>query len=178
MSLLLNKIGTLSIVAATLFGMSMGAHATNDANSATVNFAGKLIASTCTPSWSSKSSEIDFGEVSVTDFGSSVGSSAKSRDFTLSLSGCDESIQKVKVTASGTPDSAYADAYKNSGDATGVGIELKTGNEILSNGASHEFLVTDANTDMNFTAELVNTTSSAPVKGGVAGTVTLNMDYE
>jgi len=178
MSLSLNKIGTLSIVAATLFGMSMGVYAANDANSATVNFTGKLIASTCTPSWAGKNSEINFGEVSITDFGSSVGSSAKSRDFTLSLTGCDDSIEKIKVTANGTADPDDADAYKNSGSATGVGIELKTGNEILSNGVSHEFLVTNANSDMNFTAQLVNTTTTAPEKGDVAATVTLNMDYE
>lgn len=172
------KMASLSVVVAALMGASCVAHAANDANSATINFTGKVIASTCTPSWAGKNTEIDFGDVAATDFGTAVGTVAKSRDFTLSLTDCDASVKNVKVTANGAADEDDAEAYKNSGEATGVGIELKTGSDVLKNGASHEFAVSNNNADMNFTAQLVNTKAAAPVIGDVAGTVTLNMDYE
>jgi len=172
------KMATLSVVVASLIGASCGAYAANDANSATINFTGKVVASTCTPSWAGKNTEVDFGDVAAADFGKAVGTVAKSRDFTLSLTDCDASITAVKVTANGTPDADDAEAYKNSGEATGVGVELKTGSDVMKDGASHEFTISNSSADMNFSAQLVNTKAAAPVIGSVASTVTLNMDYE
>lgn len=172
------NVVTLSAIAVSLIAISNGANAANDANSATVNFSGLVVASTCTPSWAGKNTEVNFGNVAATEFGTAMGTAAKSRDFTLSLTDCDESIKNVTVTANGTPDSDDAEAYQNTGEATGVGIELKTGNDVLKNGASHNFEISKNSVDMNFTAQMVNTKAAAPVIGSVASTVTLNMDYE
>lgn len=107
-----------------------------------------------------------------------------SRDFTLSMSGC-TSVNKVKVTASGTPDTQDSTAFKNTATdtaASGVAVYLLGGSQTdtrLSPGGSTfvEYSVTDSAVSMGFKAVLEGTGGDIS-DGAVAVPVTLNMTYE
>ncbi|MDZ5641677.1 fimbrial protein [Enterobacter sp. A103] len=180
----INKFTTLSLLSSTLLGASWMASAvvpptTNTANSATVNVTAKVLATTCTPSWSSDT-EVKLGSVSTASMGNAVGDAGLSKDFNLSLTHCDPGVTSVDVTARGTPDTDVAETYANS-EATGakfVAVKLLTGTEVLSNGKSHNFTAASNTINMPFTAKLINTKGTGVTPGAVKSKITLDIAYE
>lgn len=174
-----NLAGRLSLIAAALFALSGEAALADTSSSATINMSVTVMAKTCTPGWTVNGTTVDFGKISLKDLSGVAGEVAAKRPFSLSLSECDASISKVKVTASGTPDPDQPRFFANNGTAKGMAIELldaETGGAI---GGEYdaEYAVADRSAQMNFLAQLVST-GVTPSVGNVSSTVTLNMSYE
>lgn len=147
-------------------------------SSATIDLSVTVQARTCTAGWSDNGTTVDFGKTSLKDFGSAGQVTAK-RPFSLSLSACDVSISRVKVTASGASDPDQPGFFANNGTAKGMAIALldaDTGGPI-GGANSAEYNVVNRTAQMNFLAELVST-GATPSVGNLSSTVTLNMTYE
>lgn len=180
MQLIFKNSGILSVMAAFLFTASGGISLAASRSSATIDISVTVKALTCTPDWAGKGATVDFGKISLKDFSSTVGQVASERKFTLSLTECDASVSKVKVTATGTPDPNESRYFANNGTAKGVGLKLYDTDTLatLGNGESAEFYVANKSAEMNFSAQLVNTGGAALTTGNIASFVTLNMTYE
>jgi len=173
-----NPAGTL-FIAAALLALSGEASFADTSSSATIDMSVTIQARTCTPGWSGNGTTVDFGKISLKDFGSAAGQVAATKPFSLSLSECDASISKVKVTASGTSDPDQPRFFANNGTAKGMAIALldaDTGGAIGGADVA-EYSVANRTAQMNFLAELVST-GAAPSVGNISSTVTLNMSYE
>lgn len=112
------------LVAASLAAVSGGVMA-NPVNVA-VTFTGTIVDNTCdTPTVTDSTGNIvDFGQVSLANFGPSVGDYAAEQDFSLTFSNCGTDVGNVKVTFTG-PEAVDAASLKNiSGSATGVGVRV------------------------------------------------------
>lgn len=187
MALSVQKVGSVSVIAAALFAASWGAQAAvADAASATVNITAEIVGKTCTPSWKAGTAvSVDLGKVSTGSL-AAAGDVGSLKPFTLSLKDCDSGVTKVAVEAAGTADSDDASAFANtaaSGAATGVAVTLFGGEEQskqLTPDSSKvvEYTVTDGAADMTFLAKLERTTSEAVTEGKVSSTATLYMTYE
>lgn len=142
-----------------------------------------VLVPTCTPEWTAgKPTEVPLGTVN------SAGNKGKdnivSKDFTLSMKDC-TNVNKVKVTASGTPDTQDTMAFKNTAAdaaASGVAVYLlggpQTDTRLSPDGNTFvEYSVTDSAVSMGFKAVLEGT--GGDITGGaVTVPVTLNMTYE
>lgn len=192
MSSTVKKIGTLSVITASLFVASWGAQAAvADAASATVNITATVQGSTCTPSWKNANPvTVDLGKVASSDL-TTQGEIGALKAFILTLSKCDTSVTKVEVTASGTADDTDADAFANTaaGGATGVAVTLFGGDaqdtQLKPDGSkSVEYEVKDGAANMSFLAKLERSAAAdsgeekAVTDGAVSSTATLNMTYE
>lgn len=126
--------------------------------------------------------EVSLGTVSGS--GNKGQDNIASKDFTLSMKDC-TSVNKVKVTASGTPDTVDTTAFKNTATdtaASGVAVYLLGGPQTDTRlspdgGTSAEYSVTDSAVTMAFKAVLEGTGGDIS-DGAVTVPVTLNMTYE
>ncbi|KMZ12412.1 type 1 fimbriae major subunit FimA [Candidatus Burkholderia humilis] len=117
----LNKI-LLAFFVTTAAGSVFAA----DAN---LNFTGQILAASCSVDSSSANQTIDLGSAYVGTF-ASVGSISNAKAFNINLNNCSANA-KVSMNVTGTMDSVVS-VLKNTGSATGVGIQLLSASAVGS----------------------------------------------
>ncbi|EQA1624988.1 fimbrial protein [Enterobacter asburiae] len=190
MSFNAKKMGSVSVIAAALFAASWGAHAaTTGAPAATINFSASVVAQTCTPSWTEKGQDVNFGKVSVKDL-AAAGDIGSYQRFTLKLTDCTD-VGDVVVTSTGTADTVNAKAFANTAaksddsdpdPAKNVAFLLMGGPDLKTpltpDGDTVTYTLADKadSIEMPFLGELVST--GVATAGPATGNATLYMTYE
>lgn len=103
-----------------------------------INITGNVVASPCTVNNSSSNLNVSLGDaIQATDL-AAAGAGSTLIPFDLSLTACPLGTSNVKVTFTGTPDTASPTMYKSTGTATNVAVELsEQGTDtILSNNST------------------------------------------
>lgn len=169
------------IAVAMVLTAGLPAFVTNAAQTATANLNITITVTlpTCTVS---VPASIDMGIVSNQDF-SHVGATAKSKDFSLKLSGCSGGVDGAIVTFTGTAAANDTSSFApDTGDipAKGVGLQIKDGEgTILSpNQSSSAYVIDTSNPDISlpFSASFIQTDSN--IEAGTADTtVTVSISY-
>lgn len=115
-----NKLTALTIVAA-LFSVSSFA-----GDPVTINVTGNIIASPCAFDSTNSNLNIDLGEKGAAEL-STAGSSMAEKSFNLAFKDCPVGVTKVKATFTGTDDdsSTIGTAFKNTGTATNMVVQIK-----------------------------------------------------
>ena len=94
-----------------------------------LNFKGNIKAATCDISGGSNI-DIDLKRISINIFNSAQ-TGTEWKNFDISLNNCSSFINNIKLTFSGTADTAdIASLYQNAGTAKNVAIQLQTGDGV------------------------------------------------
>lgn len=121
------------------------------------------------------SSTQDFGDV----FAGDITGKGEYKNFSLTLSNCPAGTSSVTATFSGTADAtAPSWYYKNSGSATGIGIELASngGGVGLGNGKTMTAAV-DNSRKATFNLSARINKEGTPMPGTILATVTVTYSY-
>ncbi|MDI3425133.1 fimbrial protein [Enterobacter sp. V87_3] len=186
-----NKIVYSFFAASILVVSSLPALASD---SGTVNFAGKIVADTCVVNVDDSNSTVStvtFADTYPSDYGSD-GKVGTSKNFKISVSGCDPLVSKLNLKFSGTTtDAAYKRLQNDltgAGNATHVGITVTNNNggksDVLFNGS-----VPDGTTDVtndpegtaasvfNYTANVIQVGDTVPTAGHYSASATFEVMY-
>lgn len=168
------KAGVAAFISSALMAASVNAFA---ADTIQVTVDGDIVETTCTIDQKTDGVAIDLGKVLVADF-PGVGEAGASKDVSLDFTGCADGIKPV-VSAQGEVNPDNDQAYKNTADATGVGVQLKSDATVLDAAGLNTVPVTIASGEgsMPLTASMIQTTATAPSTGHVNSVVTLNVVY-
>jgi len=180
------KQGTSALFYSSLL-FSVGMPLAQAGDTANIKVTATVVNRTCTPGWTG-TQDVGLGTIDAATM-PAHGTPAASKEFTLSLTGCSSDVSKIKVTASGTPDSADATDFANSldsaaGGATGVGVFIKGGpsqdtTRHPDKSGSVEYPVSNGAVDMKFKAQLEKDSDTGTVTTGEVNVpVTLNIEYE
>lgn len=172
------KILSLAIMSA----MSLcTANAFADANvgTATVTVTGDILPSTCELDQPDGNYTLDLGNIGVLDLSEEVGEPSSQRaDTEIRFTNCDPSLTSIDMTFNGTPDDDLPDYFKNTGDATGVAIDIGSGSD--KRPGETKTIDIDSSTHSasdSFTARLVKTTENI-TPGTISGVITLDIVYK
>ncbi|MGJ0193047.1 fimbrial protein [Pantoea sp. RRHST58] len=151
---------------------------------ASITITATIVNRTCTANWTDDPTKTDIklGEIDAATM-TAKGIIGGSREFTLTLTDC-SNVNKVKVTASGTPSDEDSTDFKNNGDAAHIGLYIKGGPDesvtLHPDGSGEgDYTVSNGTVAMNFKAIVERTSSSdAPTAGSIKVPVTLKMNYE
>ncbi|WPA92397.1 fimbrial protein [Providencia zhijiangensis] len=117
------KKNTLLFLFLSAAGIPLFAYSTSTVK---LNFTGNIKAATCSLSAGNNQS-VDLTTIPLDTFYSGTKASSW-KPFTIELKNCSSFINSVKLTFSGSADSAdVASLYKNSGTATNIAIQLQNG---------------------------------------------------
>lgn len=169
------------IVSALLIVTASGV-GTVQAADGTVRFTGNITDQTCTVASGSQNLNVVLGSVAKSALNGSAGLRAAPTKFTLSLTGCPETVTGANVKFDGTSDPVNQSLLaldSGTGVASGVGIQIadKNGTAIPLHTASPDYaLATGANT-LDFIARYVST-GSAVTTGTANGTSEFTINYK
>ncbi|HCQ8391327.1 TPA: type 1 fimbrial protein [Klebsiella oxytoca] len=174
------------LVAASMAAASWGALAASAAVPLTVTFTGDIKDNTCDTATVSGGGTVAFGNISASDFGSAVGSSAMSKDFSIAFSNCGTQASGAKVWFEGTTTNSVSavDNVAGEDNATGVGVQVWAGTTQLKSddtAATTTFALTPsapAAQTLNLQARVVKTTAAAPSMGALNTSGTLYVSYQ
>ncbi|MRT05946.1 fimbrial protein [Ewingella americana] len=168
------------IAAAMLSALSFNVAQAADGS---INFTGKIIATTCDIGAGSGDEKVNvaMGSYGANAF-AATGSTVANVPFSIDLSKCDDSIKQAKVLFEGTADGTNNKLIKLTGTkpATGVGIGLyeSNGTAIELGKASALQTVTGGNAKLGFIAKYVATKDKADITSGDAnGTTQFTIQY-
>lgn len=88
-----------------------------------INITGRVVASPCTVDTASVSQEVNFGQVRLNEM-RAAGNASDWQSFEVKLVNCPPSTTSAKVTFSGTPATADATLYANTGTAVNAAVQL------------------------------------------------------
>jgi major type 1 subunit fimbrin (pilin) len=130
--------------------------------SGTINFTGKVLASTCT--LDSQSLQVPMGTVAAGAY-DKAGALGHPVPFKIELSNCDPTLQGVKVEFDGAADKQqphYLSVGQGSGAAQGIAIELldDADQEVPINSVSKEYGLSAKSNALGFKARYVSTAES------------------
>ncbi|EHZ6873788.1 type 1 fimbrial protein [Providencia rettgeri] len=113
----------ITLLTINIFSLPLLANATN---TVTLNFTGNIKAATCNIS-GGNNIDIDLKRLPIDIFnGAQTGSDWK--NFDIKLNNCSSFINQIKLTFSGTADTAdTASLYKNLGTAQNIAVQLQSG---------------------------------------------------
>lgn len=176
------KLKNIAILIAA-FAASQMTYAASD--SVKVNIKGEVVANSCTVTEEASGASVDFGRVSVDDFGADAGAVGSTQDFALHLTDCGADTTSVTVSASGTADDNMADAFANEATdgAKNVAVTIFGGNDTNTQLKPTEGTVdyalspsTDTN-ELPFKAKLIRDSKDAIGTGSETSVVTLKLVY-
>ncbi|MFA1240772.1 fimbrial protein [Serratia odorifera] len=140
-----------------------------------VTFTGTILDNTCdTPTVTdSANNTVDFGRVSLSNFGTAIGTEAAEEEFSLSFTNCGASAEDVNITFRGTAAADNISLDNVSGTAAGVGVKVyggpATDTELTINTAAMgEYTSLSSGTGPHLVplkAKLVRTTEGAVTAG-------------
>ncbi|MBS3045962.1 fimbrial protein [Enterobacter mori] len=101
---------------------------TSMAEAVDINISGKVTASPCTVDTQSVSKEVELPKLQTHSL-EDAGTGGDWVNFSLDLNNCPESTSQASATFTGTADAKDATAYKNTGTATNIALQLAAQNQ-------------------------------------------------
>lgn len=148
----------------------------------TINFTGSITDQTCTVDSGSQNLNVNLGNVAQTALNGAAGMKAAPTRFTLSVSGCPDTVTGANVKFDGTSDGVNQNLLAldgGTGIATGVGIEIadKNGTAIPLHTASPDYTLAAGANSLDFIARYVST-GAAVTTGTANGTSQFTINYK
>ena len=160
------KMGKYTALCASslLVMIAVNAHAADGQ----VEFTGSINDNACTITGGALKTSVDMGQVRVSDFASTVGSTAGATPFSISLENCSATtLKNVSIKFSGqqsaTDDSVLGMTGAN--QVAGVGVQIndaRTGNKLPLNTASADYVLRPQTNTFDFTASYVRLVADTP----------------
>lgn len=174
----MNAITTLKAALALALGVAAQGVLAKDG---TVNFKGSIIDAPCSIMGGDANQTVDLGQISNAVLAAGgVGTRSPLVDFTIKLTGCGTAAKTARVTFAATADTANANLLAVTGGATGVGIQVSTGEglQVVKPGtASQSFQLHQGDNELKFQAAYVST--SPLVRPGAANaTAQFTVSYQ
>ncbi|MGV2287767.1 fimbrial protein [Trinickia sp. YCB016] len=173
------KVTALSLLAIAGFtSLSLqSAHADGN-DTGTINFTGKVLASTCT--LDSKSLEVPMGTVSADSY-ATAGTTGRSVPFHIDLSNCNAALNGVAVELTGTADADKSQLLSVNGgpdSAKGIAIELldQKDKSVPINSTADEYALNEGANALDFKARYVSTADTV-TPGDANGTAQFFLKY-
>ena len=151
------------------------AAATAQAADGQVEFSGTINDNACTINSESVKKSVDMGQVRIADFANTVGATAGSTPFSISLENCSGStLKNASVTFSGQQAATDATVLGMTGEnqVAGVGIQIndaRTGNKLALNAASTDYVLRPQSNTFDFTASYVRLVADTEASGDTPG---------
>ena len=151
------------------------AAATAQASDGQVEFSGTINDNACTINSESVKKSVDMGQVRIADFANTVGATAGSTPFSISLENCSGStLKNASVTFSGQQAATDATVLGMTGEnqVAGVGIQInaaRTGNKLALNAASTDYVLRPQSNTFDFTASYVRLVADTEASGDTPG---------
>lgn len=167
------KMGKYTALCASslLVMIAVNAHAADGQ----VEFTGSINDNACTINSGVLKTSVDMGQVRIADFANTVGSTAGSTPFSVSLENCSTStLKNVSIKFSGQQSATDDTVLGMSGtnQVTGVGIQIndaRTGSKLPLNTASTDYVLRPQTNTFDFTASYVRLVAdTAAVPEGAA----------
>lgn len=188
----MNKLSIASLlIGGVISAFSLSALADD---SGTVNFAGKIVADTCTINVDGSGADVatvTFDDTFPSDYNGD-GSIGTSKAFKIELSQCDPLVAKLNLKFTGsTTDSGYKrlkNDLSGNGNASNVGITVTNENgskgDVLFNGSAPESTTDVANdatgatpSVFNYTANVIQVGDTLPTAGKYSASATFEVVY-
>ncbi|AZE95471.1 Long polar fimbria protein A precursor [Pseudomonas orientalis] len=140
-----------------------------------VEFTGSINDNACTITSTNVKKAVDLGQVRLIDFANTVGATAGSVPFSISLENCSTStLKNAAITFRGQQSATDPTVLGMSGDnqVAGVGIQIndaRTGSKLALNTASNDFALRPQTNTFDFTASYVRLVVDTEGKEGAAG---------
>jgi major type 1 subunit fimbrin (pilin) len=153
----------------------MMAATTSHAADGQVEFTGTINDNACTINSESVKKSVDMGQVRIADFANTVGATAGSTPFSISLENCSGStLKNASVKFSGQQAGTDATVLGMIGDnqVAGVGIQIadaRTGNKLDLNAASNDYVLRPQSNTFDFTASYVRLVADTAASGDTPG---------
>ena len=145
-----------------------------------VEFTGSINDNACTINSGVLKTSVDMGQVRIADFANTVGSTAGSTPFSISLENCSTStLKNVSIKFSGQQSATDSTVLGMSGanQVTGVGVQIndaRTGSKLPLNTASADYVLRPQTNTFDFTASYVRLVADT-VAGGEGGAPVRNI---
>jgi major type 1 subunit fimbrin (pilin) len=148
----------------------------------TIHFIGSITDQTCTVDSGSQNLNVNLGKVAQTALNGAAGMKASPTRFTLSVSGCPDTVTGANVKFDGISDGVNQSLLAldgGTGIATGVGIEIadKNGAVIPLHTASTDYPLAAGSNTLDFIARYVST-GTAVTTGTANGTSQFTINYK
>lgn len=151
------------------------AAATAQAADGQVEFTGTINDNACTINSESVKKSVDMGQVRIADFANTVGATAGSTPFSISLENCSGStLKNASIKFSGQQAGTDATVLGLIGDnqVPGVGIQIadaRTGDKLDLNAASKDYVLRPQSNTFDFTASYVRLVADTAASGDTPG---------
>ena len=166
------KIGKYTALCGSSMLIVMAA-ATAQAADGQVEFTGVINDNPCTINSESVKKSVDMGQVRVADFANTVGSTAGSIPFSISLENCSgPTLKNASIMFSGQQAANDATVLGMTGEnqITGVGIQIndaRTGSKLSLNTASTDYELRPQGNTFDFTASYVRLAADVDEVSGI-----------
>lgn len=140
-----------------------------------VEFTGSINDNACTIVSENVKKAVDLGQVRLIDFANTVGATAGSVPFSISLENCSTAtLKNAAITFRGQQSATDPTILGMTGDnqVAGVGIQIndaRTGSKLALNTASNDFVLRPQTNTFDFTASYVRLVVDTEGKEGAAG---------
>ncbi len=168
----------------TAAALASGVAQAIDYPAGTINFSGSIVPTTCafTINGVAGTVDVDLGKIAISDF-NGINSKSPSTPLTIAATGCPTSATAVTLTLgqSNDADNINSDYFANTGTnpATGVAIEVLTAADaaVVPGTSTDPVTVNNGAFSIPLTAQIVQTTITAPMEGAVSATVAVSVVY-
>lgn len=152
-----------------------------------VHFTGSVVDAACAVSQDSVNKEVPLDQVRLAAFGTTPGAgvaAGQKKAFSISLADCDSTVSsQAALTFNGTEPQGLPGALDNTagaGGAQGIGIQIydADGSALPLGQESKATTLIDGTNNLNFTADYITTSDTAPTAGTVDATATFNVTYQ
>jgi len=140
-----------------------------------VEFTGTITDNACTINSESVKKTVDLGQIRIADFANTVGATAGSVPFSISLENCSgATLKNASIKFSGQQAGTDATVLGLTGEnqVAGVGIQIndaRTGNKLALNAASGDYVLRPQSNTFDFTASYVRLVADTDAAGGAPG---------
>ncbi|WP_407438867.1 fimbrial protein [Lelliottia sp.] len=139
------------------------------ANATDLNISGKVVASPCTVDTASVSKEVELPRLQAHSL-ADAGTGGEWVDFNLDLNNCPVSTSQATATFSGTPDANDSTAYKNTGTASNVALQLSAKDDADTLYANGSNMKADINSSTHSATFPLSARMYSPTGGVTQGT--------
>lgn len=144
-----------------------------------INITGNVVAAPCSVNNNTSNLNVSLGNaIQATDL-AAPGDGSTLKPFNLSLTACPFGTSNVKVTFTGTPDTASPTMYKSTGTATNIAVELSqqgTGTILSNNSTLTQPVLADKTVTYALNARAY-TTAGSVMPGNVSTVVQASFTY-
>jgi major type 1 subunit fimbrin (pilin) len=170
---MLHKLSKCTIFCGSSLILLMAANA--QAADGQVEFTGTINDNACSINTESVKQAVDMGPVRIADFANTVGATAGSTQFSISLDNCSGSTLKnasIKFTGQQSATDATVLGMTGANQVAGVGIQIndaRTGQKLALNTASDDYVLRPQTNTFDFTASYVRLVADTEASGDTPG---------